>query len=48
MECGGGFGGKIRALLEPLAVLLSKATGRPVSLIMSRREELIAGMPAPG
>jgi CO/xanthine dehydrogenase Mo-binding subunit len=48
MECGGGFGGKIRALVEPLAVLLSKATGRPVSLIMSRREELLAGMPAPG
>src|SRR5437868_1896105 len=47
MECGGGFGGKIRALVEPLAVLLSKATGRPVSLIMSRREELLAGMPAP-
>jgi CO/xanthine dehydrogenase Mo-binding subunit len=48
MECGGGFGGKIRALVEPLAVLLSKAAGRPVSLIMTRREELQAGMPAPG
>jgi CO/xanthine dehydrogenase Mo-binding subunit len=48
MECGGGFGGKIRALVEPLAVLLSKAAGKPVSLIMSRREELLAGMPAPG
>jgi CO/xanthine dehydrogenase Mo-binding subunit len=48
MECGGAFGGKIRALLEPLAVLLSKATGKPVSLIMTRREELLAGMPAPG
>jgi CO/xanthine dehydrogenase Mo-binding subunit len=47
MECGGGFGGKIRALLEPLAVLLSKATRRPVSLVMTRREELLAGMPAP-
>jgi CO/xanthine dehydrogenase Mo-binding subunit len=48
MECGGGFGGKIRALVEPLAVLLSKAAGKPVSLIMTRREELQAGMPAPG
>jgi CO/xanthine dehydrogenase Mo-binding subunit len=47
MECGGGFGGKIRALVEPLAVLLSKAAGKPVSLIMTRREELLAGMPAP-
>ena len=27
--------------------LLSKATGKPVSLIMTRREELLAGMPAP-
>ncbi len=48
MECGGGFGGKIRALTEPLAVVLSRATRRPVQLIMSRREELLAGMPAPG
>src|ERR1051326_1692396 len=48
MECGGGFGGKIRALVGPLAVLLSQATGRPVSLIMTRREEVQAGMPAPG
>jgi CO/xanthine dehydrogenase Mo-binding subunit len=48
MECGGGFGGKIRALIEPLAVLLSRATERPVSLVMTRREELQAGMPAPG
>jgi CO/xanthine dehydrogenase Mo-binding subunit len=48
MECGGGFGGKIRALVEPLAVLLSRETRRPVSLVMTRREELQAGMPAPG
>jgi CO/xanthine dehydrogenase Mo-binding subunit len=48
MECGGGFGGKIRALVEPLAVLLSRAAHRPVSLVMTRREELQAGMPAPG
>jgi CO/xanthine dehydrogenase Mo-binding subunit len=48
MECGGGFGGKIRALVEPVAVLLSRATHRPVSLVMTRREELQAGMPAPG
>ncbi|MDP8922765.1 MAG: xanthine dehydrogenase family protein molybdopterin-binding subunit [Chloroflexota bacterium] len=47
MECGGGFGAKIRALCEPIAVLLSRATGRPVKFIMTRREELQAGMPAP-
>ncbi|MCC6174274.1 MAG: xanthine dehydrogenase family protein molybdopterin-binding subunit [Chloroflexi bacterium] len=47
MECGGGFGAKIRALCEPIAVLLSRASGRPVKYIMTRREELQAGMPAP-
>src|SRR5215212_446199 len=47
LECGGGFGAKIRALTEPITVLLSKATGRPVKYMMTRREELEAGMPAP-
>lgn len=47
LECGGGFGGKIRALCEPIAALLARATGRPVRYVMSRREELEAGMPAP-
>jgi CO/xanthine dehydrogenase Mo-binding subunit len=47
MECGGGFGGKIRALCEPITALLARATGRPVRYVMTRREELEAGMPAP-
>ena len=47
LECGGGFGAKIRALVEPITVLLSKASGRPVKYFMTRREELEAGMPAP-
>lgn len=47
VECGGGFGGKIRALCEPITALLSRATGRPVRYVMTRREELEAGMPAP-
>src|SRR5688572_16746522 len=47
LECGGGFGAKIRALVEPITVLLSRATGRPVKYVMTRREELEAGMPAP-
>jgi CO/xanthine dehydrogenase Mo-binding subunit len=47
MECGGGFGGKIRALCEPITALLAKATGRPVRYVMTRREELEAGNPAP-
>lgn len=47
MECGGGFGAKIRALCEPITALLARATGRPVRYVMTRREELEAGMPAP-
>jgi CO/xanthine dehydrogenase Mo-binding subunit len=47
VECGGGFGGKIRALCEPITALLAHATNRPVRYVMTRREELEAGMPAP-
>ena len=47
VECGGGFGGKIRALCEPITAMLAKVTGRPVRYVMTRREELEAGMPAP-
>ncbi len=47
VECGGGFGGKIRALCEPITALLAQATNRPVRYVMTRREELEAGMPAP-
>src|SRR5437588_1540635 len=47
MECGGGFGGKIRALCEPITAELARVTGRPVRYVMTRREELEAGMPAP-
>ena len=43
MECGGGFGGKIRALCEPITAVLAKASGRPVRYVMTRREELDAG-----
>lgn len=38
MEIGGGFGGKIPVYLEPLAVLLSQKSGRPVKMTMSRAE----------
>src|SRR2546428_650606 len=47
MECGGGFGGKIRALCEPITAVLARVTGRPVRYVMTRREELGAGNPAP-
>ena len=35
LEIGGGFGGKLRAYLEPVAALLSKKTGHPVKITMS-------------
>ena len=38
MEIGGGFGGKLSTYLDPVAALLSKKTGRPVKLVMSRQE----------
>jgi CO/xanthine dehydrogenase Mo-binding subunit len=47
VECGGGFGGKIRALCEPITAILARVTKRPVRYVMTRREELDAGMPAP-
>ena len=45
MEIGGGFGGKLETYLEPLAALLSKRTGRPVKMSMSRTEVLEATGP---
>ena len=47
VECGGGFGGKIRALCEPITAVLAQVTKRPVRYVMTRKEELEAGMPAP-
>jgi CO/xanthine dehydrogenase Mo-binding subunit len=37
-EIGGGFGGKTLVYLEPVAMALSKKTGRPVKIVMSREE----------
>ncbi len=47
-EIGGGFGGKIRVYLEPLAAVLSKKTGQPVKMVMSRTEVLQATGPTAG
>ena len=47
-EIGGGFGGKTTIYLEPLSVLLSKKTGAPVKLVMSRSEVLRASGPTSG
>ena len=38
MEIGGGFGGKTLIYLEPVAALLSKKSGQPVKVAMSRTE----------
>ena len=46
-EIGGGFGGKIPVYLEPVAAVLSKKTGRPVKMIMSRIDEFEATGPTP-
>jgi len=40
---GGGFGGKGSSLLEPYALLLSRASGRPVRLALDYREEFQLG-----
>ncbi|PON11152.1 oxidoreductase, partial [Candidatus Entotheonella serta] len=47
-EIGGGFGGKIPVYLEPVGAILSKKSGKPVKLIMSRIEEFDATGPTPG
>ena len=38
MEIGGGFGGKFPLYQEPVAVLLSQKSGKPVKIIMTRKE----------
>jgi CO/xanthine dehydrogenase Mo-binding subunit len=48
MEIGGGFGGKIRVYLEPVAAILSKKTGRPVKVLMDRAAVFAATGPTPG
>src|SRR5262249_20610612 len=48
MEIGGGFGGKIRVYLEPVAAVLSRKTGRPVKVLMSRAEVFEGTGPTPG
>lgn len=48
MEIGGGFGGKIPVYLEPVAALLSKKSGRPVQITMTRRDVFEGTGPTPG
>ncbi|MCC6381018.1 MAG: xanthine dehydrogenase family protein molybdopterin-binding subunit [Dehalococcoidia bacterium] len=48
MEIGGGFGGKIPIYLDPVAALLSKKSGRPVKIVMSRTDVFEATGPTSG
>jgi CO/xanthine dehydrogenase Mo-binding subunit len=48
MEIGGGFGGKIRVYLEPVAAVLSRKAGKPVKVLMSRAEVFEGTGPTPG
>ena len=42
---GGGFGGKVDTLTEPLAILGAMLTGRPVRYVLDREEEMLYGSP---
>jgi CO/xanthine dehydrogenase Mo-binding subunit len=48
MEIGGGFGGKIRVYLEPVAAALSRKAGKPVKVLMNRADVFEATGPTPG
>ncbi len=47
-ELGGGFGGKNSIYLEPLAIILSKKSGRPVKMKMTRDEVFRSSGPTSG
>ena len=47
-EIGGGFGGKTIVYLEPVATVLSKKSGRPVKMVMTREEVMRATGPTSG
>ncbi len=44
-EVGGGFGGKISMYLDAIAMMLSKQSGRPVKMAMTREENFRIGGP---
>ena len=47
-EIGGGFGGKTTVYLEPLALALSRESGHPVKMVMSRDDVFRATGPTSG
>ena len=48
MEIGGGFGGKTIVYVEPVAAVLSRKTGQPVKVTMSRAEVFLGTGPTSG
>ncbi len=42
---GGGFGGKVDSIVEPMSVLGAMLTGRPVKFMWDRSEEMQVGAP---
>src|SRR5712691_12195583 len=38
LESGGGFGGKLVAYLDPVAAILYRKNGRPINMVMDRKE----------
>ena len=48
LEIGGGFGGKERIYIDPVAAMLSKKTGCPVKIAMRRDEVFRATGPSSG
>lgn len=47
-EVGGAFGGKNTSYLDAAAALLSRKTGHPVKIVMTRAEVFLATGPTPG
>ena len=48
MEIGGGFGGKTTIYVEPVAAILSRKTGQPVKITMTRADVMEASGPTAG
>ena len=45
---GGGFGGKVDSLVEPMAILACMLTGKPCRFVWDREEEMQVGAPRGG
>lgn len=45
---GGGFGGKVDSIVEPMAILACMLTGRPCRFTWDRKEEMQVGAPRGG